>query len=71
MQVEAISAGGGVVAEAFSADARKTDVYLETPIPGTDADVYFRGSLPAVAGTALIKSLNFFKWSLNRVWIEP
>ena len=61
MQVEAISAGGGVVAEAFSADARKTDVYLETPIPGTDADVYFRGSLPAVAGTALIKSLNFSK----------
>jgi hypothetical protein len=55
VQVEAISAGGGVVAEAFSAEAGKTDVYVETQIPGTDADVYFRGSLPAVAGTALIK----------------
>ncbi len=61
VQVEAISAGGGVVAEAFSAEAGKTDVYVETQIPGTDADVYFRGSLPAVAGAALIKSLNFFK----------
>ena len=61
VQVEAISAGGGVVAEAFSAEAGKTDVYVETQIPGNDADVYFRGSLPAVAGTALIKSLIFFK----------
>ena len=52
MQVEAISAGGSVVAEAFSAEAGKADVNLETKIPGTDADVYYRGSLPAVAGTA-------------------
>jgi hypothetical protein len=61
VQVEAISAGGGVAAEAFSVEAGKTDMYVDRQIPGTDADVYFRGSLPAVAGTALIKSLIFFK----------